>query len=67
MTMAANWQLLITLLIVAVSAGYLGRRGFRLLRKKSGACGEECGGCGTGGSKRKEVVQLTDDFSRPAR
>ena len=59
--MGATWQLVVTLAIVAVAAAYLGWRGWRLLRRKSGGCGTSCGGCGTQRSDKSPVlVELSE-------
>lgn len=63
--MDANWQLVVTLALVAVAAAYLGWRGWRMLRRRGGGCGSACGGCGGEERDQKVIVELSDEFPEP--
>lgn len=64
-----DWQLVIALVCVAVAAGFLIRRGVRLVRNRSRGCGGgSCGGCPSGASSsEKAIVTLGSLKSDPPR
>jgi hypothetical protein len=64
--MSATWQLVVTLAIVAVAVAYLGWRGWRVFRRKSGGCGTSCGGCDIRQpGETAVVVELSESFDSP--
>ncbi len=55
-----DWQTAVVSLLVAVAAGYLAWRGWRVLRRRAGGCGS-CGSCPANGNAQdqaKPLVQL---------
>lgn len=57
----------LALAIVAVSAGYLARRGWQFFaaRKQTAGCGSACGGCASNGTKEVIQIKLSTKATRP--
>ena len=66
---AWDWQLVAALVCVAVAAGFLIRRGIRLVKNRSRGCGSgACGGCPSDASgSEKPLVSLESFKSIPPR
>ena len=61
-----DWQLVIALVCVAIAAGFLIRRGVRLVRNRSRGCGGgACGGCPSGASNSEKPIVALGPF-KPA-
>ncbi|MEK6235535.1 MAG: hypothetical protein N2C14_12575, partial [Planctomycetales bacterium] len=61
-----DWQMLITLSLVAVSAGYLAYRGWTALFGHSTGCGTSCSRCPSSSSSKEPKVFTLEDSSPPS-